>query len=446
VFLYRTAVEMPSNVRSEPSVARAVAHFALTGLAAVLLLGLFGILVLRSIGRSEAIRDARTRTELAAKAVIEPNLAPGIVQRRPAAIARLDRIVRERLLGGDVVRVKLWTPRGEIVYSDEHRLIGAVYPLGKGDLEVLRTGRTDAGISDLSEAENRFESKRDKLLEVYVPVSAPSGQKLLYEQYLRYSSITASGRRIWINFLPALLAGLLVLELVQVPLAWSMARRLREGQRERENLLTRAIESSNAERRRVAADLHDGVVQDLAGIAYGLAAAADRLPPSTDESPSVLREAAEGTRNAMRSLRSLVVDIYPPNLHTAGLEPALSDLLSAAAGRGLTTELHVDPDLRLSPDVESLLFRSAQEAVRNVLHHAEARNVSIDVSSGDHTTTLVVADDGVGFAPGQRSAAGPNGHLGLSILSDLVASADGKLDVDSSPGRGTRLRVEVPST
>ena len=88
--------------------------------------------------------------------------------------------------------------------------------------------------------------------------------------------MSSSGRRIWRSFAPISLGALLVLELVQIPLAWSLARRLQQRQREREGLLQQALAASDMERRRIASDLHDGVVQDLVGVAFTFGGAARR--------------------------------------------------------------------------------------------------------------------------------------------------------------------------
>ena len=107
---------------------------------------------------------------------------------------------------------------------------------------------------------------------------------------------------------PTLLAGLVVLLVVQAPLAWTLARRLQRGAREREALLTSAIEASSRERALIAADLHDGVVQDLAGIAFGLAPVVER---ARAEDQPALRAAVERMRQGMRELRTLLVEIHP---------------------------------------------------------------------------------------------------------------------------------------
>jgi signal transduction histidine kinase len=257
---------------------------------------------------------------------------------------------------------------------------------------------------------------------------------------LRYSSVVAGGRDIWRSFAPALLAALVALWLLQVPPALSLARRLNRDQREREALLVRAIEASDNERRRIAADLHDGVVQDLAGISLGLAARAERLE---GEDAAALRSAAGGTRESMRRLRSLLVEIYPPNLGTTGLEPALADLVAPLNARGVFTRVEVDPELDLAPEAEQLVFRTAQEALRNVLEHAGASRAAVRVSGESAGTTLVVEDDGRGFTPDQAERRRAEGHLGLELLRDRARDLGGRLEVDSEPGRGTTVTLEV---
>ena len=139
-----------------PSVASAVAQFALTGLVVLALFLVGSLLVFRSLGRSEALRDARQFAVLTGQGIVEPVLGEGVLRSDPAALEDLDRIVQERVLGERVVRVKIWDVDGRIVYSDEPRLV-APYPLDQSKLQVLRTGAARAELSDLEGPENRFE-------------------------------------------------------------------------------------------------------------------------------------------------------------------------------------------------------------------------------------------------------------------------------------------------
>jgi two-component system, NarL family, sensor kinase len=436
-------VEESSRADGDPrAVRRIVARFAISGVAALILLATASVYVLRRTGQSEAIRNAKQVAELAGRGAVEPALTPALMRGEPSAIERFDKVVRRGVLRGDIVRVKLWTPSGRIVYSDEHRLIGQRYPLSADDAETIRTGRTDAEVSDLSRPENRFERRFEKLLEVYTRIESPAGTPLMFEAYERYSSIAASGRRVWLAFVPAILGTLALLWLVQLPLAWRGARRLQEGQEERERLLQRAIDSSELERRRIARDLHDGAVQDLAGVSYSLTAAAQSIDSSPrGDTARALNEAASDTRRTIRELRSLLVDIYPPDLHRTGLKAALQDLVAPLAPRGIVTTLEVPEALELTPAAETLFYRSAQEALRNVVKHASAQSVDLRVESDDGLVRLIVRDDGHGFDP----AGVGEDHLGLQLLADLAREAGGEFKVDSAAKEGTRVCIEIPA-
>jgi signal transduction histidine kinase len=425
--------------RRAAGVRTAVARYAISGIAALVLLGAAGVYLLRQIGEREAIRNAKQVAEVAGRGVVEPNLTAALVRGEPRAIPAFDRVVRQGALGGRVVRVKIWNRDGTIVYSDEHRLIGSRYPLDAEDLRAFNNDRVEADVSDLHAPENRFERSYDKLLEVYLPIRSPTGDRLLFETYDRYSSIAASGRQLWLAFLPAILGALALLWLVQLPLAWREARRLREGQAQRENLLRHALESSELERRRIARDLHDGAVQDLAGVSFSLTAAAEAPNGSDPETKALLREAAAGTRRTIRELRTLLVDIYPPDLHRTGLEAALRDLVAPLAPRGIEASIGVPPALTLPPAVETLLYRCAQEALRNVAAHSRARHVDIRIEVDAEFARLTVEDDGRGFDGNAEE-----GHMGLKLVTDLAREAGGRLEVTSSPGDGTRVCVEAP--
>jgi signal transduction histidine kinase len=412
--------------------------FALSGLLTLVLLGVVGVELLRRTSTDEAIRDAKRVTSLAGHGIVEPALTDAALDGDPAARARFDRLVRRRILGGSVVRVKIWTRDGRIVYSDEPRLIGSRYSLGRDDLEAFTQGGVDAEVSDLNRPENRFERRYGKLLEVYLPIRTPSGKTVLFESYQRFSSVASGARHLWRAFAPALLLALVGLWLVQLPLALGLARRLRRGQQEREALLRRALEASDRERRRIAADLHDGVVQSLAGVSYTLAAEAETAGP---ESAETLREAANETRQGIRDLRSLLVEIYPPDLHRIGLSAALEDLAAAVRHRHVEAKIDVPPEVELPREVETLYFRVAQEALRNAVEHGSADCVDIRVRRENGRSSLVVADDGKGF---DLRAATNGEHFGLRLIEDAARDAGGSAQIQSQPGGGTSVRVEVP--
>ncbi len=421
-------------------VREAMTRYVAIGLATIALISVVGVWLFHRAGQAEAIRDAKDQTRLAAQGSVEPVLSDGLLRGQPSAIDAVDRVIQERVLSRPddaIARVKIWEPSGRIVYSDKPALIGKRYPLGAEEREAFENGRVTAEVSDLSKPENRYERGMGKLLEVYLPIRTPSGRPLLYETYYRSSFISARAGRIFRQFAPVMIGALILLALIQLPLAWWLAQRIQRGQDERERLLKRAIDASDVERRRIARDLHDGVVQDLAAVSYSLAAAAEGAPAPYDRD---LRTAAVETRHGIGQLRTLLVEIYPPELQRAGLSAALTDLLGAAEGRGLDTSLDVDPGLRLEPETEALFFRIAQEAVRNTVKHAGAESVRVQVAATEAGARLSVEDDGGGFDP---SAVGDDGHFGLRGIEDIAHDAGAELEIDATPGAGTRVVVAV---
>ena len=300
--------------------------------------------------------------------------------------------------------------------------------------------------SDLSRAENTTERGFKRLLEVYVGIRGPDGRRLLYEDYERSSTISASSKHQWMSLLPALIGALLILYLVQVPLAYSLARRLRARQREREELLRRAIDASDLERRRIAADLHDSAVQRLAGVSISLAASANALrdDEGVGDARDALGRAAAETRETIRELRTLLVDIYPPTLQRSGLSAALDDLVATLRAAGIAVSLSVPDDLDLPDDTEALLYRVAQEALRNARAHGEASTVDVTVQAPGRAAVLCVVDNGRGFCPEEADQSRESDHFGLRLMHDLADHAGGTLTVLSSPGHGTLVRLEVP--
>lgn len=426
------------------AVARLIGQFTLVGLAALAVVGLATQVASQRVGEREAISDARTTTLVKAQGLVEPVITDGLITAQPAAVARVAAVVTNSVLDRNLVRVKIWTRGGLIVYSDEPRLAGTTYQLGADEIAAIDHGVIEAEVSDLSKPENRFERDQGKLLEVYLPVRTPSGQRLLFEAYFRYDAVSAAGRQIWRSFAPISIGALVALELVQVPIAWALARRLRDRQRERERLLQQAIEVSDIERRRIAGDLHDGVVQDLAGVAYSLAGSSrsGELPAAM---ATLLDQSAARVRDSIKSLRTLLVDIYPPKLADAGLESALADLLTGVNNRGTAATLETEGPLGSLPEpVAALLYRATQEALRNVVTHAHARSVTVRVVVAADTATLDVTDDGVGFDSIVADARAREGHFGLRGLADRVSDAGGAVQVQSTPGEGTHVQVKVP--
>ncbi|HEX8496860.1 MAG TPA: ATP-binding protein, partial [Actinomycetales bacterium] len=251
------------------------------------------------------------------------------------------------------------------------------------------------------------------------------------------------------TLLPVTVGGPLLLMLVLFPLALTMARRVDRAGEERAGLLRHAVEASALERRRIAGDLHDGVVQDLAGIGYALPA----IVATLDDHPRLRGTRADLERVAgivhqdLAALRSVITEIYPADLREGGLTPAAQQLAADARRAGVEVEVDVASELAgrgLPPDAAMLAYRVVREALRNVVRHARATSVQVTVRRGGRDSRDVVVrvvDDGVGFdGPVPR----PTGHFGLRLLSDTIQDLSGTFEIRSAAGRGTEVEARFP--
>jgi signal transduction histidine kinase len=221
-------------------------------------------------------------------------------------------------------------------------------------------------------------------------------------------------------------------------------QRIEERTREIEQQLVAAAQKQAVmeERQRLARDLHDSVTQALYGItlhaqaAWRLLASED-LPNATDS----LRTLQNTAQEALDEMRLLIFELRPPLLEQVGLAAALQARLNAVEGRAnLQTKLIVDGAGDLSSVVEQALYRIAQEALNNALKHSRAQRIIVELQQMPTRVLLTICDDGVGFDP---AAPGAAGGLGLRGIAERVAQLDGTLAVQSAPGVGTQLRVEI---
>jgi signal transduction histidine kinase len=200
--------------------------------------------------------------------------------------------------------------------------------------------------------------------------------------------------------------------------------------------LRRVVAGQEVERRRLARELHDETGQALTSILLGLRALEEA---NNDVEVENLRELVVAT---LQDVRRLAVQLRPKALDDFGLVPALERLVqtfSESSGIGVELEAQIGEE-RLPSDVETTVYRIVQEALTNVVKHAEATRVSILLVRRDATVTAVVEDDGLGFDP---EAAGED-SLGLEGMRERVELHEGRMTVETAPGSGTTLRVEVP--
>ena len=422
----------------------ALLPFCLSALALLAVVGTIGVVGLHRTAESEALRQAGQRTQAVGEGVLAPELTEAVMRGDPAALQRFDRIVRTRVLRGPITRVKLWTPEGRVVYSDEKRLIGRRFAVSPELREAEASHGPHADISTLRSAENGFERGSGRLLEVYLPLWGPSGAEVIAETYQTTDLVDATSHHLWVSFTPVLLVALLALALAQVPLALWLARRIRAGVRERQRLESLAGDATRRERLRIASTLHDGVVQDLAGVAFTLSATSARVDRAdVEELRETLRDAAAVARDSITELRQLLVELCPPAQEVAGLHGALEELAVPLRQRGLAVTLETKIDGPRDAALDELLYRAAREALRNVERHAAATAVTVRLQADDDRAYLVVEDDGRGVTAADLAEQRAAGHVGLTLLAERVVARGGQLGIVSEPGRGTRLTLDL---
>jgi PAS domain S-box-containing protein len=203
-----------------------------------------------------------------------------------------------------------------------------------------------------------------------------------------------------------------------------------------------------AERHRLSRELHDSVTQSLYSVTmYAEAAARLLATGDTTTAAEHLRELRDTAQEALREMRLLIFELRPPVLAKIGLAAALQARLDSVEMRGgMQTEMHIDGEQerrQLSRAAEEELYHIAQEALNNILKHANAQHVWVYLCFSNVETTLAIRDDGVGFAP---TVGGNGGGLGLASLKERAEKIGASLNIESMPGAGTAIRVVVPAS
>jgi signal transduction histidine kinase len=247
----------------------------------------------------------------------------------------------------------------------------------------------------------------------------------------------------WWNLRHALWLLGITLGVLLMVMAWVvvLGRRLREqmaliGQKLRSGAVLQ-------ERNRIARELHDTLEQELAGITMQLDLAVDCFL----QAPQVARQAMETARNMSRhsmvEARRSVWDLRCQLLEHGDLVSALTQIVRTPSGRNhnaVTVSVHGNP-MRLPVSIEMNLLRIGQEAVANAVRHGSATRITVELRYAPEAVSLCVSDDGSGF---RSEVAGGSGHFGLQDMQERARSMGCQLQIDSQPGQGTRIRVQVP--
>ena len=259
-------------------------------------------------------------------------------------------------------------------------------------------------------------------------------------------SASRASRRVWHTFLPMLLGLLLALAAAQLPLVWSHARRARADAGDRERLARDAEHALLAERGRIATELHDGIVQDLAGAAYELHAAAT-LPAGASEGElrTALGRGAEVCRTTMTGMRELLVDLRSADHRVQDLQSAIDAVARPLRDAGVEVVVGIAVNRTLPNQTALLLHRAVREILLDVRRRDDVTLVTLGLVERGGDVVLTVDHNSVAALRGDGDADGEDRGPRLLSLEASLEARGGALQVDIHPGLGAHYTASLPA-
>jgi two-component system, NarL family, sensor kinase len=416
---------------------RALVGSIVAAVVLVVVAGAVTVSIFRKISDRRVFDDVEQQGELAARVSLAPLITHEFLASDTSAVASMNTTVDGLMRYSGVGAVAISDDNGKILWSTDPDTVGHL-------LNLEHLPRIDDSMTAYRPPLDIESASPDHLnelssIDVHSRFETMEGDTVIVSVSYPYHSMPTGRTTTSDALLPVLGGSLLLLTAILVPVGLAVPRHSKRQRRERDRLLERLIASSDAERRRIAGEVHDGAVQDLVGVSFALGAAANEAPAPLD---TRLHELAATTRTTVGSLRSLLNSIYPVQVPPQGWLAGLDDLVTALGDSGVTVVTDV-PRVRYSPLNELLMLRVAREALRNVAAHAEASTVRITVEVHDPVVRLTITDDGVGFEQVTARAQREAGHLGLQLVRDLACEMGATLTVDSAPGSGTVVGLEL---
>lgn len=378
--------------------------------------------------------------------------------------ALLDRLVADTSLGQQIVAFKIWDTQGRIVYSTNPALIGQTYPI-KDELSRAISGEVVSHISNLSDTENLLERGRyTELLETYSPVQA-SGTNRVIAVVEFYQTVDALRKQIALARSSSWLvvgAGTLLVYLALAGIVRRGSRTIDQQRGELRAQVTRltdllaqnaelhqrvsrasahATELNERSLRRISAELHDGPAQDL-----GLALLRiDQVIARNGELAEELKTIEGSIQTALGEVRAISGGLGLPDLTALTLTDTLMRAIKAHQRRTHTTVAAQFEQLPMPVPlpVKITAFRIVQEALNNASRHAPGSAVTVCAAMDAERLAIEVTDQGPGFDPA-NVALDSDDHLGLVGMRERAESLGGRFEIDSAPGRGTRVIAHLP--
>jgi signal transduction histidine kinase len=295
--------------------------------------------------------------------------------------------------------------------------------------------------------------RRELILGISERIQKLNRVALLQERVADRKIYASMRRRVWLSSGLALIASIVVAAIATRYASHLEDRVHQQGLRDAENsrnlqrLSAKLVSAQEDERRTIARELHDEIGQALTAIKVDLSIMGKNQSLTAREGVAY-QEARGLTERTLQQVRDLSQLLHPAMLDDLGLPETIAWHLDGFSLRtGIRTDLVVDRmDERLAVGIETCLYRIVQEALTNVARHAEARNCRVYLQRLAHTVLLTVEDDGLGFPVAERPAgARRTGGLGLLGIEERVSGLHGSLRIETAPGQGTRLTVELPA-
>jgi two-component system NarL family sensor kinase len=357
-----------------------------------------------------------------------------------AEFVAFDVAVRVNILGGETIRVKVWTRDGTIVYSDAEELVGERFVLPVHAALAFDAGN-EAHVSDLSDPAHAFDRGHGELIELYVALpDAAEAATFVVEVEQDASGLNHALSQITRNVWLSIAIGLVAIGLVMAVGIAARTREVNRRRRQAEELLKTSFAAQEAERRRVVSALHDDIGQPMYRLLYGIEGSraklndTDPIAVELDHLADVVRDMDSTLRNELRLLHfELAAD--------AGLSTALNELTDLTR---FETDLNVDLSIELDnepgPVQRTEIYRAAREGIMNVRKHANATYVRVGLTEDTHRLTLEVTDDGVGASEMDDPG------LGLSTTRERFRALDGDVALERVASGGTRFCAWLPRT
>ena len=380
--------------------------------------------------------------------------------------------VRDALLDPDPAKAEEFRHQLEESYRSADEALKGYVPVLDEPGEQMRIDRLRREIEDFrrtllevlgtdsrewpSEARNllrrRIMPKREGVMRISEEVQALNRDAFVQQQVDIASLYRATQRRVW-QTVGLALAASVAIALLATLYAGRLEQRLErqrardvENARDLQRLSSQLLTAQEEERRSIARELHDEVGQVLTAIKVELAVA-QRSFEAAGVKVDALSDARKITDGALHTVRDLSRLLHPSMLDDLGLPAAIDWYLKGFGRRhGIRMELLQDGvEERLPAEAEAGIYRIVQEALTNVAKHAQATTCRVFLQRLTHTVLVTIEDDGVGFRPEEVSMPGASRGIGLVGIRERVAQLRGELRLESGPGKGTRLTVEIPA-